>query len=64
MLYGEFSFKKKKEKKLGKNCKRYEVSNQASHQSCAKGPHWLMLRGKTSCLLSSQLDQAIDLADF
>lgn len=39
MLYGEFSIKKKEKKILGKSCKRYEASNQASHQLGAEGPH-------------------------
>lgn len=41
-----------------------KVWGQQSGQPSAKGPHRLMLRGKTGCSLSSQLDQAIDLADF
>lgn len=39
-LYVEFSIKIKRQK-LGKNCERYEDSNQASHRLCAEVLHWL-----------------------
>lgn len=49
---------------LAKNCKSYGTCSEVIHQSCAKVAYWLMLRGKTSCLLPSQLDLPIDFADF